>query len=127
MRKQFDIQKVENGYIISNALEFKQFVFNSCSEMGEFIDMQLSRPVTLALFLLHRTIPSDKKITAIKLVRELRKNHGGDDQLVSCKKLIDGVVDEPVIIINDKGLMNSLSMRFHDEVGCDSMIRSIGA
>jgi len=67
------VKAVENGVIL--ILEGKNYVFNDSDELGRFLIDRAkdeSKGVSSSLFdLVLSTVPSDKVITAIKLVRQL--------------------------------------------------------
>lgn len=106
----FSIRKITNGCIVK--VDGAEMAFSSPRELGEFILGRIdspvtSLPVTLGLYLLN--CPSEKKISCIKLIREL-SGRG----LREAKDVADGTVLEPIVESTNEESLRSIAMRFSD-------------
>jgi hypothetical protein len=121
----FSIRKIENGCVLK--LGKKEFSFNSAEGLGDFIlrelDMDKSvtlTPVMLGLYVIN--CPSDKKISCIKLIREL-SGRG----LKEAKDVADRTTLEPIVIDTNMDNLRSIAMRITENTGAELAINPVTA
>jgi len=110
---QFSLRLIANGCILRQA--GKEYAFTSREALGEFLMDELETPTPPApvpngLYIV--SVPPDKKISCIRIIREL-----SGLGLREAKDVADGVDKSPVVTSTNIESLRSLGMRIQNETG----------